>query len=205
VQASDCGGKLLAAGPSADQPILDAAVLPSLESIGAQTDIRPFLRTGVPPELARAALRRAWSEDPAIRTFKGLAESDWDFNDPNGMHGFGELGPEFDVSEMVDALFGKASKSDSDVTEANASESDDRILSMSANSVEPDEGQLSNPVFSQTARETSQPPMQNGAAIPVPAFEQSSFKQPDNFSVTKNNISDEPIKQPRSHGGALPQ
>jgi hypothetical protein len=49
----------------------------------------------------RAAIRRAWIADPAIRDFVGLAENAWDFNDPNAMAGFGPL----DYSaEQVDAL-----------------------------------------------------------------------------------------------------
>src|SRR5512135_320361 len=69
----------------------DPASLPSIESIGANTDVTAFLRPGVPPELARAALRRAWSTDPAIRDFVGLVENGWDFNDPNAMAGFGPI------------------------------------------------------------------------------------------------------------------
>jgi Protein of unknown function (DUF3306) len=72
----------------------DIAELPSIESIGADTDVRGFLQPGVPPELTRAALRRAWSSDPAIRDFVGLVENGWDFNDPNAMHGFGPITPE---------------------------------------------------------------------------------------------------------------
>ena len=72
----------------------DIAELPSIESIGADTDVRGFLQPGVPPDLTRAALRRAWSSDPAIRDFVGLVENGWDFNDPNAMHGFGPITPE---------------------------------------------------------------------------------------------------------------
>jgi hypothetical protein len=82
-----------AAANAAPAPF-DLASLPSLESISAQTDIRGFLQPGVPPELARAALRRAWSADPAIRDFIGLAENAWDFTAPNSMMGFGPLDPE---------------------------------------------------------------------------------------------------------------
>ena len=60
-------------------------------SIDAATDITAFLRKGIPQELSRAALRRAWTADPAIRDFVGLAENAWDFNDPNAMPGFGPL------------------------------------------------------------------------------------------------------------------
>jgi hypothetical protein len=70
----------------------DIAELPSIESIGADTDVRGFLQPGVPPDLTRAALRRAWSSDPAIRDFVGLVENGWDFNDPNAMGGFGPIG-----------------------------------------------------------------------------------------------------------------
>ena len=55
--------------------------LPPIESITAESDIRAFLAPGVPPELTRAALRRAWAADPRIRDFVGLAENSWDFND----------------------------------------------------------------------------------------------------------------------------
>jgi Protein of unknown function (DUF3306) len=69
----------------------DPASLPSIESIAADTDIIAFLRAGVPAELTRAALRRAWTSDPAIRDFIGIAENQWDFNDPNAIPGFGPL------------------------------------------------------------------------------------------------------------------
>lgn len=74
-----------------DKPF-DVAGLPSIESIGANTDVTAFLRAGVPPDLTRAALRRAWSSDPAIRDFVGLVENGWDFNDPQAMGGFGPIG-----------------------------------------------------------------------------------------------------------------
>jgi uncharacterized protein DUF3306 len=82
-------------------PETELPKLPPLESIDAATDITAFLRKGIPQELSRAALRRAWSADPTIRDFVGLAENAWDFNDPNAMAGFGAL----DYSaEQVDAL-----------------------------------------------------------------------------------------------------
>jgi hypothetical protein len=73
-----------------DQPF-DPAILPSLESISADSDIGAFLQSGVPAELTRAALRRVWASDPAIRDFIGVAENQWDFNDPDGIPGFGPL------------------------------------------------------------------------------------------------------------------
>ena len=72
-------------------PEFDPAILPPLESIDAASDIRAFLAPGVPAELTRAALRRAWLADPAIRDFIGIAENQWDFTRPDGVPGFGTL------------------------------------------------------------------------------------------------------------------
>jgi hypothetical protein len=81
----------------------DPASLPAIESITAETDIRGFFAAGVPAELTRAALRRAWSTDPKIRDFVGLADYDWDFNAPGSMAGFGPL-------EGADALRAQAAR-----------------------------------------------------------------------------------------------
>ena len=79
----------------------DPTSLPSIDSIAANTDVIAFLRAGVPAELTRAALRRAWTSDPEIRDFIGIAENQWDFNDPNGIPGFGPLAP---AERSVDVL-----------------------------------------------------------------------------------------------------
>jgi len=46
--------------------------------------------------------------DPAIRDFKGPQENDWNFNDPNSIPGFGEVGPEVDVKRTVAEILGEA-------------------------------------------------------------------------------------------------
>jgi TorA maturation chaperone TorD len=76
--------------PDEDVPF-DPASLPPVESIVADSDIRQYLHANVPPELTRAALRSAWAADPAVRDFIGIAESQWDFNDPAAIPGFGPL------------------------------------------------------------------------------------------------------------------
>ena len=73
-----------------DEPF-DPASLPSIETITVDTDIRGFLESRVPAALTRAALRQAWTSDPAIRDFIGIAENQWDFNDPTAMPGFGPM------------------------------------------------------------------------------------------------------------------
>jgi len=86
---------------------VDLANLPPVESITAATDVTAFLRHGIPPELSRAALRRAWAADPAIRDFVGLAENAWDFNDPHAMPGFGPLDcSEEQLGALVDRIVG---------------------------------------------------------------------------------------------------
>ncbi len=94
-----------ATAPAAE-PAFDIAKLPPIESITATTDIRAFLAPGVPPDLMRAALRRAWVADPTIRDFVGIAENQWDFNDPNAIPGFGSLGPLDDVRRLVAQVIG---------------------------------------------------------------------------------------------------
>jgi TorA maturation chaperone TorD len=92
-EAGDLNGATDAA-PGTDpvtSPAFDPASLPPLQSITAGTDSRSFLESNVPPELTKAALRRAWATDPAIRDFIGIAENQWDFNDPTAMPGFGPI------------------------------------------------------------------------------------------------------------------
>ncbi|MGN6459585.1 MAG: DUF3306 domain-containing protein, partial [Pseudolabrys sp.] len=86
----------------------DLASLPPIDSIVEGTDISAFLKQGVPLDLTRAALRRAWVTDPVIRDFVGLAENAWDFNDPTAMPGFGPLdqSPE-EVRQMLAQVLGE--------------------------------------------------------------------------------------------------
>lgn len=72
---------------------LNLANLPSIESLTSESDMSVFLQSGVPTDIVRAALHSAWRVDPAIRDFVGIAESQWDFNDPAAMPGFGPLDP----------------------------------------------------------------------------------------------------------------
>lgn len=103
------------------EPPFDLASLPSLESIGAASDIRAFLQPGVPPDLMRAALRRAWSADPAIRDFVGLVENGWDFNDPNAIPGFGTIEPG-EVARLLTQALGAVQPSEPARPQASAAE-----------------------------------------------------------------------------------
>jgi hypothetical protein len=91
---------------AADDPAFDPASLPSIEAIDLDTDIRGFLQSQVPAELTRAALRQAWASDPSIRDFIGIAENQWDFNDPEAIPGFGPLPEGYDVSGLLSQALG---------------------------------------------------------------------------------------------------
>jgi hypothetical protein len=91
-------------GPAETEPAFDPASLPPIDSIGAGSDIRAFLAKGVPAALTRAALRRAWTTDPAIRDFIEVAENQWDFTDPTAIPGFGPL----QATESLRQLVGQA-------------------------------------------------------------------------------------------------
>jgi hypothetical protein len=93
------------AEPAQADELFDIADLPPVDSIGADTDVSAFLKRSVPPDLTRAALRRAWSEDPAIRDFVGLSENSWNFNDPTAMGGFGAIEPA-EVARLITQAMG---------------------------------------------------------------------------------------------------
>jgi uncharacterized protein DUF3306 len=93
--------------PAVEEKPFHPASLPPVESIKADTDISAFLKPGVPPELSRAALRQAWSADPAIRDFIGPVENGWDFNDPNAMPGFGSI-ESSEVARLLAQAIGQA-------------------------------------------------------------------------------------------------
>jgi hypothetical protein len=161
------------AGPAGEAPVpspaaeaeleVDLGSLPSIDSITAGTDITAFLRKGVPQELMRAALRHAWSADPAIRDFVGLAENAWDFNDPNAMPGFGPLDcSQAELAAWVDRIVGglrNAAEAPTDTStqlQAPSNVPPDADVVHSAVLTEPDEAvpaEIAAPVASQPATE----------------------------------------------------
>lgn len=85
----------------------EIAALPRIDELTATSDVTVFLRSGVPQTLRKAALRRAWLLDPAIRDFVGHARDyDYDWNIPGGAPGHGPLQAIDDVVAMVDRVLG---------------------------------------------------------------------------------------------------
>lgn len=191
-------------GAAADKPEaeFDPATLPPVESITALSDATAFLRAGVPAELTRAALRRVWTVDPAIRDFVGLAENAWDFTDPNAMPGFGPLEATEEIRRMiasiVDGIGGQAKKAAEGSFEK--SEPPEDLSDSSEIGSAPDE-----------------PPVPRERSVPDPAAGDAAQILGDQV-LLQSNIADgavqndpaEVVKKPeqilrRTHGGALPE
>jgi Protein of unknown function (DUF3306) len=182
--APDTGDRAPAPTPEASEPTqaaFDPASLPPIESIVAGADIRPFLQSGVPAELTRAALRRAWTTDPAIRDFIGIAENQWDFNDPTAMPGFGPLSAADHAAALATQMLGGASDRLAQIAEASVS------------------GAPAKPEATDKLPQTTVSP----AEIVGPASEQTersaarSHDDPPGESAAPRTR--------RSHGGALPR
>jgi len=187
---------------AASKPEFDLASLPSLDSITAVTDVRAFLAPGVPTELARAALRRAWAADPAIRDFKGLAENAWDFTDPTAMPGFGALPPGTDIKKMLAQIFGDGEKP------ATADAAADKSAALEAPDIAEQIAPPKPPSEESSAtgekEESSKPDITTGSR----QIAQADFVRRDNNTASHNNSSDDEPEEPknrRQHGGALPQ
>jgi Protein of unknown function (DUF3306) len=159
-------------------PSFDPASLPPLESLTAESDFTAFLREEVPAALRRAALRRAWTLDPAIRDFVGPADYAWDFNAPDGgMPGFSpEL--EGDVKRLIAQAIG--------LEEAPAEE-------------KPDEAPRPPAALAEIAAPVSDsPPLLSGPEAPSP-----DEPAPDRAHAQAISVAEPPPVR-RRHGGALP-
>jgi hypothetical protein len=168
--------------PAGSPPGFDISSLPSIESIDAGTDITVFMQPGVPAAMRHAALRRAWSADPAIRDFMGPTENYWDAAGPDGIPGFGDLDPNLDVQRLVSELFGEAPRQD-----ASSESGTDRVADSSVPPI-------------QDARAAATP--QQVALPPAASLPQRS----ENAAAQTESSEPAPEKKiSRRHGGAIPK
>jgi hypothetical protein len=193
VEAKDPPPAADAAQQPAD-PEIDLSNLPPIDSIDASTDITAFLRKGIPQELSRAALRRAWSADPAIRDFVGLAENAWDFNDPNAMPGFGPLDY---TAEQVEALVRRIVGG-----VAEAAESRPNPLVGAAELERSDRAEARLTQASSPVEESADA---RPSAESVPADLQSGSAAPQPTTVVQDESEEASVRRRSRHGGALPQ
>lgn len=69
-----------AADAEATEETFDPTTLPDVETLDAHSDYTGFLKTGVPVELQRLALRKLWRSDPVLANLDGLNDYDEDFS-----------------------------------------------------------------------------------------------------------------------------
>jgi hypothetical protein len=181
-------------------PAFDPATLPPIDSITAVSYISAFLQRGVPPELTRAALRRVWTADPAIRDFIGLAENAWDFTDPNAMAGFGPLESSDEVRRMIADLVDRIGQA----ARPSAPEAEGEPAQIAENSND------SNLLSAAAAAPRSSPdhhafntgPARNlDDQVLVQSNQEGAAAQHD---ATEHNVDVAQLSR-RPHGGALPQ
>jgi uncharacterized protein DUF3306 len=194
------------AGSGASEPpesLLDATKLPPIESITAESDIRAFLAPGVPPELTRAALRRAWAADPKIRDFVGLSENSWDFNAPGAMAGFGSLEMTDELRRHIARMVGRSlsgEASDSPIqasadVQGKPSPAETATESVALAAEVPTQQVQSNVGTSQNKRSEAHDERRDSGALPQRSKENIASQNSDNDQlITK-----------RPHGRALPK
>ena len=154
--------------PAEPEDEFDLASLPPIESLTIESDFKAFLHRKVPLELRSAALRRAWSLDPAIRDFIGPADYAWDFNAPDGVPGFAlELGG--DAMKLLSHALGL----DAPVPKPEAEPQDEAPAMAEAPALEAPPAASSFSIAeaapeAETAPETpAERPRRHGSALPV--------------------------------------
>ena len=180
---------------TAAEPEFDLSTLPPIEEITAGTDIRAFLQSGVPTELTKAALRRAWTADPAIRDFIGLAENQWDFTNPSSIPGFGPLGPADDVRQLVAGAMGRLEQ----LTAAAEPSASSALQQADAPAAGASHG---HEIPAQDAGAQEENSHHSSSHAQVEKLEDSECAASQHVDIPADQ---EMIRKSRSHGGALPK
>jgi Protein of unknown function (DUF3306) len=170
-------------------PAIDPSSLPTIDSISAESTIGAFLRAGVPDDLMRAALRKAWTSDPTIRDFIGIAENQWDFNAEGAIAGFGSLSAE-EYARHLAALALRAAGSTA------APEPRDADVSASGGAVAPRESTNAPPLTIPPAAAPHSDPV----ARPAPGESPAATSMPARLSESRGAL-----QARRTHGSALPK
>jgi len=189
--------------PDETETQFDPTSLPPIESITALSDVTAFLQTGVPAELPRAALRRVWTADPAIRDFVGLAENAWDFTDPNAMPGFGPLEATEEVRRMIARVVGEIGRSaQSSEVGSTGSRSENAENSNNSNAIVEEQTVESLPPAVAPEEEQKQKSAQ-ALGNQVLLHSTSEYIAPQH-DVTEAQEKPKQLSH-RTHGGALPR
>ena len=201
VAAEEAGaGQVPVESAEKTEPEFDVSTLPPVESIVAGTDIRAFLSAGVPAHLTRAALRAAWSADPAIRDYIGLSENSWDFNAAGSMHGFGPIDPSLDIQKMVEEMFGQVK---------NVAKEADRVLGAKTDSALAEATPAEDPAPPASIRQSREPTetirRSESQTIERPSIEPGDITAQIEAVPQRDEEPEEEMPiLPRRHGSALP-
>lgn len=161
----------------------ELAALPAIEDLTPQSDIRAFMRAGVPKGLRNAALRKMWLITPAIRDHIDPAvDYAWDWNTPGGVPGDG-LAPSAEQSaKMLRDLFKPREQAEPPAPDADA-----------------DNAELAQ---GETASEEPPPPPEVAPQPGARSAPQSPpALTPDAADPSRDTAAN---PRPRRHGGALP-
>lgn len=189
----------------------ELAALPSIEDMTVHTDLTQFLRAGVPAPLRKAALRRMWAVDPAIRDYVGEAlDYAYDWNTPGGVPGSGPLLATDDVPAMLKQILGDredpVTGQDIATQPRPPSPSDARDGAAAERCQEPGPADSKAAEEVRCSEESEEPPEAEAAvsaASAAPAL-------PNEKAVTPAFAPGEPLGETESrmvqrrHGGALP-
>jgi hypothetical protein len=170
------------------EPAVDLAKLPPIDSITAKSDISAFLAPGVPVELTRAALRRAWAVDPAIRDFIGLSENSWDFNAPGAMAGFGPLEMTDELRRCIAQFVGRNMGGTADETSSKEVKDEHAPVAISAAA---DDAALQRGATTDSIRQAA-----------LSHRDESHGAMQRGLELPQDRVSE---KRKRPHGGALPK
>ncbi len=158
------------------EPISDEerAALPRIEALAPGSDIRAFLRPGVPKALKNAAMRKMWMLTPAIRDHDDPAvDYAWDWNTPGGVPGSGGAVSGESLAKQLKALRQTPVEADEPTTET--------------------ETEIA------TTGETTQP-----AEPVVAPDDVAPEPEKEPASTRIRNADSEGLPAPRRHGGAMP-
>ena len=170
--------------------LIDLTKLPRLDELTSNSDFAAFLQKGVPEELKRLALRKAWSLDPAIRDFVEVAENQYDWNTPGGVPGFGEIAPGTDMKALLAQAIGDMPMAVVEDVDVGRSESVGRSERAETSVM----STASNPAMSDTPSRGSSD------------FAGAASSAPSGAPALRPTADEPPrIAQKPRHGGALPR
>lgn len=176
-----------APGQSAALSEEEIAALPAPETFTPETDIRPFLRPGVPHSLRNAALRKMWMLTPAIRDHSDPAvDYAWDWNTPGGVPGDGAAPSLERAAQMLKDLV--APRHDTTLRDAENSDEAHPNDTGSAHDTPADSATLTEPKLPEPVRVSSKP---------VESVSEAT-------QSTDLRANDAPAPVLRRHGGAMP-